>query len=303
MLISGIISKTIFKQRIILACLQNSTIIILALSASSLTLPEVGVTLAVYEAGEPSGPALFFLHGNSLAADTFQQQLAAPELQQFRLVAIDLPGHGQSPAAPEHYAVSKMRAVVLAAIRALQLENALVVAHSYGGNLLFELLPELPHLRGLLVIGAPPVSTAPEMQAAFRLNETGMLFYAPTLSAEQADALARYCLRPAATAAEVALLAADLTRTDGRARSALGASIAAGEMTDEVAHVAHTAVPLAMVVGEFDHAINFGYFDTLVAPSRWGEALHVVAGTGHTPFLEAPAAFNQLLLTFAAAAA
>lgn len=142
------------------------------------------------------------------------------------------------------------------------------------------------------------MSTPAEMQAAFRLSETGMLFYQADLSAAQTEALARYCLRPNAPADEVALLAADIARTDGRARTDLLASIGAGGLSDEVAHVGQTTVPLAFVVGEFEEAINFAYFDAVAAPSRWGKALHVVPGSGHSPASENPTAFNQLLLDF-----
>ena len=265
-----------------------------------LTLPKNGIVVATYEGGEPTGQPLFFLHGNSLAADTFGRQWRDPALQQFRLVAMDLPGHGQSPAAG-NYSVPAMRAVVRATMQALGAEQAIAVGHSYGGNLLLELLPNLPELRGLLTIGAPPVSTPTEMHAAFRLSETGMLFYEAALSAVQIEALARYCLRPDAPADEIALLAADIARTDGRARTDLLASIGAGDMSDEVAHVGQTTVPLAFVVGEFEEAINFAYFDGLAVPSGWGKALHVVPGSGHSPFLENPAAFNQFLLHFALA--
>ncbi|GAA4503748.1 alpha/beta hydrolase [Hymenobacter ginsengisoli] len=264
-------------------------------------LPAAGLSLAAYEAGDPAGPPLLLLHGNSLAADVFERQWQAPALQGFRLVAFDLPGHGQSPPAPGHYGVAAMRTIVLEAVRALRLEHALVVAHSYGGNLLLELLPDLPNLRGLLTIGAPPVSTPAEMQAAFQLSETGKLFYVASLSATQVDALARYCLRPDPAPAEVALLAAAIARADGRARADLLVSIGAGEMRDEVGNVGKTLVPLALAVGEFDHAINFAYFDDLAAPSRWGGVLHVVPGSGHSPFLENPTVFNQLVLDFAAA--
>ena len=266
-----------------------------------LTLPETEIVVATYEGGDPNGQPLFFLHGNSLAADTFGRQWLDPTLQRFRLVAIDLPGHGQSPAAPGNYSVPAMRAAVRATMQALGAEQAIAVGHSYGGNLLLELLPDLPKLRGLLTIGAPPVSTPAEMQAAFQLSETGMLFYEAALSAVQIDALARYCLRPNAPADEIALLAADIARTDGRARPDLLASIGAGGMSDEVAHVGKTAVPLAFAVGEFEEAINFVYFEMLAVPSRWKKALHVVPGSGHSPFLENPAAFNQLLLDFALA--
>ena len=264
-------------------------------------LPKSDIVVATYEGGDPNGLPLFFLHGNSLAADTFGRQWRDPAFQSFRLVAMDLPGHGQSPAARGNYSVPAMRALVWAAVHALGAARAVAVGHSYGGNLLLELLPDLPELRGLLTVGAPPVSTPAEMQAAFRLSETGLLFYEAALSAAQTEALACYCLRPGAPADELAILAADIARADGRARPELLASILAGGLRDEVAHVEQTAVPLAFAVGEFETAIHFAYFEGLMAPSRWQKALHVVPCSGHSSFLENPAAFNSLLLDFALA--
>lgn len=269
--------------------------------AVPLFLPELGLTLATYEAGSPTGPPLLLLHGNSLAADVFERQWQAPALQGFRLVAFDLPGHGQSPPAPGHYAVAAMRAVVLAAVRALRLEQALVVAHSYAGLLFFGLLPELPALRGMLAVGAPPVTTGADVQAAFQASDTIGLYYVLTVTEAQAEEMARYALRPTATSTEVALLAADIRRTDGPARTDLGASIAAGELGDQVGNVARTAVPLAFVAGALDRALHLAYFEALVAPSRWGPPVQPIPAAGHPPFLENPAIFNQLLLDFAAA--
>gem|GEM_PF-1315398 len=265
-----------------------------------LPLPDLGLTLASYEAGNPAGSPIFFLHGNSLSAQTFCRQLTAPELQRFRLLAPDLPGHGHSPDAPEFYSMPRLKQVLLAAIQALNCTEALVVGHSYGGHLLLDLLPQLPGLRGLLTIGTPPVSSGADLAAAFALNETGMLLYAPTLSAEQAQALAAYCLRPGAPADEVALLATAFARTDGRVRTALAASIQAGELSDEVGIIGQTQVPLAFQLGEADESVVAGYFNTLLAPTRWGAPVQIIQGAGHTPFLEAPADFNRQLKAFAA---
>ena len=255
----------------------------------------------MYEGGNPDGPPLFFLHGNSLAADIFSQQLLDPAFQHFRLVALDLPGHGQSPAAPGHYSVPAMRAVVLAAVRALRLEQALVVAHSLSGLLLFGLLPDLPMLRGLMAVGAPPVTTGNDVQAAFQGNETVALYYTDSVTEAQAEAMARYALRPDETEDNVTLLAADILRADGSFRTELGASLGASELGDQVGSVARTAVPLALVAGALDHALHLGYYDMLTVPSRWGLPVHLVPGVRHTPFLESPTVFNRLLLEFEAA--
>lgn len=263
-----------------------------------------GVRLAVYEGGEPTGPALFFLHGNSGAANIFQPQWQAAALRRFRLVALDLPGHGQSAAMPDgDYRVGRLRTVLLAALRTLRLTQALVIGHSYGGHLLLELLPELPTLRGLLAVGTPPVGTLQDIQAAFPTTALRNLFFTADLSAAQTQTLAQYSLHPGAPAAAVALLAANIARTDGRARPAVLASAANGEMHDETGFVARTSVPLAFVVGEADDTLRFDYLASLTAPSRWQQPVHVVPDAGHVPSLENPAAFNRLLLEFAAATA
>ncbi|HEX8425702.1 alpha/beta hydrolase [Hymenobacter sp.] len=266
------------------------------MQSTSLSLAS-GVTVATYEAGNPAGGPVFFVHGNSFAADTFIRQFEAPELQQFRLVAIDLPGHGQSAWTPERYSLGSMRATVGAAVQALGLEQALAVGHSYGGNLLLELLPSLPALRGLIAI-APPLSAISDFAEAYPNVEARKLFFVENVSAGEVEAMARYALGPRASAEEVALLQAAVECADGRIRSELTASIAA-DLGDERGHVARTNVPLAFVAGELDETVLAPYFATLTAPSRWGPPLHRVPGTGHTPFLENPPAFNALLLRFA----
>ena len=266
-----------------------------------LFLVEQEVTVATYESGDPNGEPIFFLHGNSLAADIFTKQLLSAELSAFRLVAMDLPGHGRSAGAPGCYSVPAMRKVIRAALQTLRLEQALVVAHSYAGLLFFDLLPQLPGLRGLLAVGAPPVTTGADIQAAFQSNDTVALYYTGSVTTAQANTMARYALGPAAPRVEEELIMADILRTDGRFRTGLGASLGAGELGDGVGHVARTTVPLALVAGTEDRGLHLPYFQTLAAPSRWGAAVHLIPGAGHAPFLECPEPFNRLLLDFAAA--
>lgn len=267
-----------------------------------LSLPAFDLSLHTYEAGDPAGPLVVMVPGNSLGADLYRAQLESAELQVFRLVALDLPGQGLSPRVPALYGPDQLGAVLVAALEALaQGQPALVVGHSYGGNLLLEELPQLSWLRGLLLLGAPPVGNAADLAAGFRLDATFQLFYTPELSVAQAEEMAAWCLRANAPADQHALVTADVLRADGALRTALAAYIGNGQLRDERAHAATTAVPLAFATGEQERGLDFAYFDTLAAPTRWGAPLHLLPDAAHLPFLENPAAFNQLLLTFAAA--
>jgi pimeloyl-ACP methyl ester carboxylesterase len=51
--------------------------------------------IAVHESAD-EGPAVVLIHGNSSSSRVFSRQLDGPLGRRFRLVAVDLPGHGES---------------------------------------------------------------------------------------------------------------------------------------------------------------------------------------------------------------
>lgn len=102
-----------------------------------------GVKLSFSEYGNPNGQPVLFIHGWSQSKEMWQQQLTAPELQGYRLIAFDLRGHGQStktmnPA--EYVSANNWADDISAVIRKLDLRNVTIVAHSYGAIALLDYL-------------------------------------------------------------------------------------------------------------------------------------------------------------------
>lgn len=102
-----------------------------------------GVKLSFSEYGNPNGQPVLFIHGWSHSKEMWQQQLTAPELQGYRLIAFDLRGHGQStktmnPA--EYVSGNNWADDISAVIRKLDLRNVTVVSHSYGAIALMDYL-------------------------------------------------------------------------------------------------------------------------------------------------------------------
>jgi non-heme chloroperoxidase len=64
-----------------------------------------GVTLAVQEWGNPSGPEILFIHGFSQSNLSWSRQVKSDLAKEFRIVTFDLRGHGNSdkPLVPEAY--------------------------------------------------------------------------------------------------------------------------------------------------------------------------------------------------------
>ncbi len=95
-----------------------------------------GTRLYVVEGGNPAGPPIVFIHGWSQCQLCWRRQFEDPQLADFRLLAFDLRGHGESekPAAVEAYSGSRLWADdVAAVIRDLGLERPVLVGWSYGG--------------------------------------------------------------------------------------------------------------------------------------------------------------------------
>lgn len=92
-----------------------------------------GIRLHLVEAGNPSGPAVLFIHGLSQSWYVWERQLTSDLARTHRLVAMDLRGHGSSDTPRDGYDDSRLWADdVDSAIRELDLDRPILCGWSYG---------------------------------------------------------------------------------------------------------------------------------------------------------------------------
>ncbi len=118
-----------------------------------------GTKIAMYEYGDPSGPEILLVHGFSQSHLSWSKQYNSPMMQKFRMVAIDLRGHGASekPTNAESYNNSKVWADdINAVIKAKNLKKPIVVGWSYGGFIISDYVREFgdSNLGGIDFVGA-----------------------------------------------------------------------------------------------------------------------------------------------------
>ena len=245
------------------------------------------------------GPAAVLIHGNSSSSRAFSKQLDGPLGKRFRLVAIDMPGHGASDDKkdPALYSLKNQRRSLRAAIDALALADAHFVGWSMGGHFALELAPDLPEARGFCIFGAPPLALPPAMELAFLANPAMGVGFAETIDRKQAAAYVASFFAP--RFADIpAFFVEDALRTDGRARVGVGAGVGSGGYHDETVVVRELKAPLAVLHGAEDQLVNGAYFATLTMPTLWRGAVQMIPGAGHAPQWETPQAFDALLAAF-----
>jgi pimeloyl-ACP methyl ester carboxylesterase len=92
-----------------------------------------GCRIHLVEAGNPKGQAILFLHGFSQCSLAWNRQLSSDLARSYRLVAMDMRGHGSSDKPRDVYGDSKLWADDIdAAIRELDLDQPVLCGWSYG---------------------------------------------------------------------------------------------------------------------------------------------------------------------------
>lgn len=256
-----------------------------------------GTSIHVRTAGD-SGSAIVLIHGNSASSLAYQKQFNSDLAQKYRLIALDLPGHGDSGAASDAgiYSLPGYAGIVAGVAEQLNAKDAVFVGWSLGGHLLLEAAWMLPEAKGLMIFGTPPVGKPPAMDQAFLPHPTNGVLFSPELTDEQATDFATSFFQVGAEVPDSFI--ADVKRARGEARLNMGMSIGGGNYTDELEIVANLTCPLAVLHGANEQLVNGAYIETVTMPTLWRGAVQYVENSGHAPQWENPEAFNALLAAF-----
>lgn len=276
-----------------------------------------GATLHVAERGR--GRSVLLLHGIALSAGVWSEQLRRLPERGFRVVALDLRGHGSSGIGREGLALDRLTADIEEVVQQLRLTDVVVVGHSMGGMALLRLLATDPPLaRGerwlqalaLVATSAQPATGRgiPGARLALTLAKpalTGVATAArflptPTLpNHEVADPIAALTFAEHPAPAAVRLIRRVSAGVPARTTVELLAQLV---RLDEARGLAALAVPTTVVVGAGD----------LITPPRHARALAEriagaelveLEGCGHIVMLERPAELDEVIVALAARSA
>ena len=268
-------------------------------------------SIHIMQAGDArsSTPVVLLIHGNSSSSLVWHHILQSEYLaSKYRIIALDLPGHGRSSDAREPENTYTMRGYAECAIEILtQLGVRTIVAlgWSLGGHISLEMQslleqhkPRTIEVAGIMLIGTPP-SSGPDQTAIGFLKDPESTVM-PLSNKEILTELEAAKFAHVATGPPTEAWQRDCAiRTDGRARRIMFSSFRAGLGVDQVSVVRKTSRTLYGVVnGAEEPFVNLDYLDNLAWGRLWTGKCIRIEGTGHAPFWEQPKEFELILKDF-----
>ena len=126
-----------------------------------------GIRIRVVERGDAAAPPIVLVHGWGCTAYVFRFNISSLADAGYRVVALDLKGHGLSdkPAGKDEYTIDALVEHLRDALDALGLERPVLAGHSLGGSLAYHFAARYPgRVRGLGLLSPAGLTGVPLMR-------------------------------------------------------------------------------------------------------------------------------------------
>ena len=260
-----------------------------------------GVQLHLVETGNPRGRPIVFLHGFSQCGLAWSRQLDSDLADDFRLVAMDLRGHGRSEKPRAGYDDARLWADdVAAAIQALELERPVLCGWSYGALVILDYLRHYGEdgIGGIVFVDAITKLGSDAAMAVIAPAFVGLIpgFFATEVeeSVRSLTALLRLCFAQEPAAEERYLMLGYNVSVPPSVRQAL---LSRSLDNDDLLPTIRT--PALLLHGAEDAIVDPAAVDQHQAGMPHAQ-VQVMPNAGHAAFWDEAAAFNRRLRAFCA---
>lgn len=258
-----------------------------------------GCQLHLVEAGNPKGQPILFIHGFSQCWLTWTRQLNSDLARDYRLIAMDMRGHGTSEKPRAGYDDSQRWADDVAiTIRELDLDQPVISGWSYGPLVILDYVRHygedaiggIHFVSGISKLGSEEATSvlAPEFLALV----PGFFSSDVEESVGSLDSLLRMCFAREPSAAELHLMLGYNVSVPPFVRQAL---FSRAFDNDDLLPTLRSPVLIT-------HGANDAIVSTRVVEQHRALVPHaqvdIIPGAGHAPFWDDAARFNQRLAAF-----
>ncbi len=245
----------------------------------------------IYYEMEGEGPTVLLLHPVGLDTSCWEAQVPALA-PSFRVLRVDLRGHGRSNTPPPPYALTDFAADVHQLLQQLRLAPAHVIGLSLGGMVAQLLALEHPKDVRSLVLADTNSTLGAEVRRA--IVERGEAARREGMSSILDSTLTRWFTPEFMGADVVDRTRKRLLTDDVEGWAAAWRAISELETEPRLAEI---RMPTMVIIGEKDLSVPVARAREMAGRIP-GAAFHVIPGAPHMAPMEQPQLFNRLILEF-----
>jgi len=228
---------------------------------------------------------LLLIHGAGGSHKTWRYQIEGLS-DQFRVIAVDLPGHGLSEKT-DQTTIQDHATLIFQLMESLQLENVVLGGHSMGGAITLEVALKDPgRLRAMLLVGTgarlrvlPPIFSMIQQDFETAIQQMAGFMFGPGVSTDLLEEE-----RNLMTVNSADVLLADFSTCDSF------------DVMDKTGSI---TVPTLILCGKQDNLTPPKYSEFLSKNINNSE-LCLIDNCGHMPMLEQVTEFNRCVSSFLA---
>lgn len=218
--------------------------------------------------------------------------MRSPLFKKFRLVFVDLLGHGESSKITD-YSIKTSAQILSRFIKKLNINKFIIAGHSLGGHIAINLLNTDVIPNALFLFGTPPLKN-PFDTSAFLPNQKASAIGKSTPIYEEISTLMDE-MNYAGEDKKIGI--EDFLNTDENFRVDIFKDIISGEHADEVRLIKSFNAPIMFLLATKDSMINNNY----IKEECFFSLNHIQTSeieSGHSPHVEKDVDFNKILVEF-----
>jgi non-heme chloroperoxidase len=261
-----------------------------------------GIQLHLVETGNSKGRPIMFIHGFSQCWLSWSRQMSSDLADDYRLVAMDIRGHGLSDKPHEGYADSRLWADdVNATIQALRLDHPILCGWSYGPLIILDYIRHYGEdgIRGINVVGGVTKLGSDEAASVLTPEFLSLMpgFFATGVeeSVRSLESFLRMCFAQELLAEDLYLMLGYNLSVPPYVRQALFS-----RSFDNDDLLPRIRKPVLITHGAGDAVVKPTAVDQHKAGGLAHAQIQIVPNAGHAPFWDDAAVFNQRLREFSA---
>lgn len=257
-------------------------------------------TISFVEKNATKSKTIFFLHGNSGSALSWSKQLNDPQLSDYRMVAFDLPAHGNSDTFKneDKYDLLFIAELMAEALQAcLQNEEYILVGFSLGTNIVAEMLRHNIYPKGIVLISPCIIGESIPLDAIGLPGFNPDVLFSDECSEEALEAYV--CLASMSTrGSDISIIKEDYQKVKAPFRSMLLKSVMQGKINDEIEMLnSYASGPLLIIFGQDEKIVKPNYLDKANLPV-WNSMIYKISHASHFVHVDQPEATNHLLANY-----